>query len=210
MLVADGIGFSYGPDRVVLRDASLGIARGERVALCAPSGAGKTTLCRILAGYLKPDTGRVLVDGVELRHGAPNGSPCPVQLVWQHPEQAFDPHARIERSLAEAGDASGGHAAVLKERLGVRDAWLGRFPHELSGGELMRCCLMRALMVDPAYLIADESTAMLDMVTQAEIWHALAALMDERGFGMLVVSHSEQLLRRIADRRVELGPAASC
>ena len=214
MLIADKVSYGYPSRPLVLRDVSLSVAPGERVALRAQSGAGKTTLCRILAGYLAPASGRVLVDGRETacgRGGAPAGallhagSPLPVQLIWQHPEQAFDPLLRVERSLSEAGDLASDEARSLAERLGVRDAWLARRPHELSGGELMRCCLLRALMARPAYLIADESTAMLDMVTQAEIWRALVEVADECDMGLLLVSHSEALVSRIATRCVELA-----
>ena len=108
-------------------------------------------------------------------------------------------------SLGEAGDVGGGLARELRNRFGVRDEWLDRLPHELSGGELMRCCLVRALMAQPDVLICDESTAMLDLVTQAELWRVIIELQDRCGFGLLFVSHSEALVRRIATRRVVIG-----
>ncbi len=212
MLIAENISYGYPGRPPLLRCVSLDVAPGERVALKAASGAGKTTLCRILAGYIAPDSGRVLVDAQELACGgsrkrvpASCRGPYPVQLIWQHPEQAFDPLLRVERSLSEAGDLASDQARSLAERLGVRDGWFARRPHELSGGELMRCCLLRALMARPAYLIADESTAMLDMVTQAEIWRALVEVADECDMGLLLVSHSEALVSRVATRCVELA-----
>lgn len=275
-LEARDISFSYVPGRPILHDVDLVVDPGERVALTAPSGRGKTTLCRVLSGYLRPDAGTVLVDGIEVsraraarsgvpvvrtrgaraaRDGVPaarawsacdgvpaapgsRGSrqrgPRPVQLIWQHPEQAFDPLLRLGRSLAEgvpqraaarAGGSSGAgslgaaahsatHSATarleavrdtgLLERFGIREAWLDRFPHELSGGELMRFCIVRALIAEPRYLVCDEMTAMLDAVTQAELWREVVAIASERLMGIVLVSHSPALVDRVATRLFRL------
>ena len=225
-LVAEQVGFAYPGCAPVLEGVSLEVAPGERVALCAPSGRGKTTLCRVLAGYLRPDAGRVLADGAPV---APARGARPVQLLWQHPEQAFDPRMRLGEGIAEglAGEGAGGRSrgtvrgsgrasgrggnadgearvAALREALGVRDAWLSRLPHELSGGELMRCAMVRALAARPRYLVADESTAMLDAVTQAELWGVLLDLQAREGLGLVLVSHSPDLVQRLATRTVDL------
>lgn len=272
-LEARDISFSYVSGRPILHDVNLVVDPGERVALTAPSGRGKTTLCRVISGYLRPDAGAVLVDGIELsrarsgvpevrtrgaraaREGVPaaraqgacdrvpaaSGSrgsrprgPRPVQLIWQHPEQAFDPLLRLGRSLAEgvppraaarAGGSSGAgslgaarsaaaHSVAarldavrdtgLLERFGIREAWLDRFPHELSGGELMRFCIVRALIAEPRYLVCDEMTAMLDAVTQAELWREVVAIASERSMGVVLVSHSPALVDRVATRLFRL------
>lgn len=198
MLEAQDITFGYVPTSPPLYQSfSLSVAPGERVALHAPSGFGKTTLCRILAGYQKPWHGSVRVDGKPLLQGT---GPCPVQLIGQHPEQAVDPRLRMERTLAEAGVP---HAEMLKA-LGIQDDWLRRYPHELSGGELQRFCIARALTVRPRYLIADEITTMLDAVTQALIWEFLLSWQQHTGAGLVVVTHSDALRTRIATRVVDL------
>ena len=205
-LEARGISFSYPSGRVLYRDFSLAVHPGERVALEAPSGAGKTTLCRLLAGYLVPDAGSVLVDGRPLVPVSRlSGAASPVQLLWQHPEQAFDPRMRMGESLAEAAGAGMASTEGLREAFGIREAWLSRLPHELSGGELMRFAMVRALATRPRYLIADEATAMLDAVTQAELWHVLLSLQERDGWGLVLVSHSPDLVGRLATRRVRLG-----
>lgn len=202
-LEARGIGFRYPCGRELYQGLSLSVEPGERVALVAPSGRGKTTLCRILAGYLEPSCGQVAVDGESL---VPvrrlRGQASPVQLLLQHPEQAFDPRLRLGKSLGEARVAA--DEAALRRQFGVRDEWLSRLPHELSGGELMRLAMVRALATGPRYLIADEATAMLDAVTQAELWHVLLELQRRDGWGLVMVSHSPALLGRVATRRVEL------
>lgn len=186
--------------RPVLDDVSLAVAPGERVQLAAPSGTGKTTLCRVLAGYLAPRTGEVLADGSPL----PRRGPCPVQLIGQHPELTLDPRMRMAASLAECG-ASEEELGRLRELLGIRDAWLSRYPHELSGGELQRFCIARALAANPRYLVADEVSTMLDALTQAQIWRFLMDETSRRGIGLVFVSHSPALTDRIATRVVRLG-----
>lgn len=227
LLRAAGLSFAYGSQSPLFAGLDLEVRAGERVALLGPSGVGKTTLCRLLAGILEPSEGSVRVGACEpcgscgpavVSRGScrnrgsvessgvcrPRG-PRPVQLIPQHPERAFDPRMRMRDSLGEAGDVDGGLARGLRDRFGVRDEWLDRLPHELSGGELMRCCLVRALMAQPDVLICDESTAMLDLVTQAELWRVIIELQARAGFGLVFVSHSGALVRRIATRRVVIG-----
>lgn len=212
MLEARGIAFAYPGKAPIYQGLDFSIEPGERVALQAPSGFGKTTLCRMLAGYLQPTAGQVLLDGNPL----PRRSVCPVQLVWQHPEKAVDPRMRMAAMLAEAGvghkhlrslsdDALSQTHRELLGRLGIRDTWLTRFPHELSGGELQRFCIARALATRPRYLIADEISTMLDALTQAQIWHVLLEESAAQNMGVILVSHSPSLTARVATRTVRLG-----
>ena len=206
-LRATDITFGYPGAAKLYEGFSLTVEAGERVALCGPSGVGKTTLCRLLAGYLRPQNGEIRVDGALL---AARGQ-RPVQLIGQHPEQAFDPRMRLGRSLAEGACGLRYDQAIERARtsglldaFGIRDEWLTRFPHELSGGELMRFCIARALLAEPAYLICDEMTAMLDAVTQAEVWRAVLGIACARHMGLVIVSHSPALLDRIGVRRVDV------
>jgi peptide/nickel transport system ATP-binding protein len=190
MLIASKVNFSYGPQQPVLQDFNFEVKASERIALIAPSGFGKTTLCKLLAGYLQPSQGAVLLDNKSLpRHGV-----SPVQMIWQHPELAVDPRMRMHDVLAEAGEVS----KELRDRLGIRDEWISRYPHELSGGELQRFCIARALATKPRFLVADEITTMLDAVTQAQIWQVLLKEVQERNIGLVFVSHSHALTNRIA------------
>lgn len=198
MLEARGISYAYPGTRAPLyRNFDLAVDAHERVAICAPSGFGKTTLCRLLAGYERPQAGAILVDGTPL----PKRGACPVQMILQHPETAVDPRMRMEQTLAEAGEVP----QRLLDDLGIQQRWLTRFPHELSGGELQRFCIARALAANPRYLVADEISTMLDAVTQAQIWRFLVAETQARGIGMLFVSHSPALTERIATRVVDLA-----
>ncbi len=198
VLTAENISFGYGSGDYVLQDVCLEVKSDECVALRAPSGFGKSTLCQILSGYLKPSSGCVLLDGAP--YGATAGMPNPVQLIWQHPEQVVDPYLRLRDSLAEVG----GITEELRSGLGIKHEWLTRFPHELSGGELQRCCIARALMCKPQFIVADETSTMLDAITQAQIWHFLKGYAEKHQVGMVVVTHSPALLKRLATRVVDL------
>lgn len=182
----------------VLENFSISVSSGERVGLKAPSGRGKTTLCRLLAGYEKPAKGQVLLDGRPVREYR---GVCPVQMVWQHPETVVDPLLTLGKTLNEAGAVE----QRLLDALHIEPGWLTRYPSELSGGELQRFCLARALNSEVRFLLCDEISAMLDLVTQAQIWKFLLEEAQRRGLGMLVVSHDEALLEKVCTR-VETMP----
>jgi len=181
----------------VLQNRSLTLEKGERVALFAPSGYGKTTLALLLAGYLRPTAGEILLDGAPL----PKKGVCPVQLIYQHPEKAINPRWRLKQVLEESGQLDEG----VLDAFGIRRPWLDRFPRELSGGELQRFCVARALMSGADYLICDEISTMLDVITQAQIWNVVLAEAKKRNMGLLAVTHNRHLAERIANRTVDLS-----
>lgn len=179
----------------VLKDINLTLRSGERLGLSAPSGQGKTTLCKLLAGWETPSAGQVLLDGGAL----PRRGFCPVQLLWQHPEEAADPLLKLRTTLYEAGPAD----PLVLEGLGIQDGWLDRFPSELSGGELQRICIARALRPGLKFLLCDEISAMLDLITQARLWRFLLEQAQRRELGLLIVSHDRSLLDRLCTRVLE-------
>lgn len=177
----------------VLEGVNFSLRSGERLGLSASSGRGKTTLCKLLAGWEAPERGQVLLDGVPL---ARYRGFCPVQLLWQHPEEAVDPLLKLRDTLYEAGPVD----RALLDGLGVREEWLERYPAELSGGELQRVCVARALGPDLRFLLCDEASAMLDLITQARLWRFLLDQAEKRNLGMLIVSHDRALLDRVCTR----------
>lgn len=199
MLEAHDLTFYYSNRKKtpVIEHFNLTVSPGERVGLQGPSGRGKTTLCRLLAGYERPAGGEVLLDGRPV--GGYRGV-CPVQMIWQHPETAVDPLLRLKETMEEAGSPE----ERLMEKLYIKKEWLDRYPAELSGGELQRFCLARALRPETRFLLCDEITAMLDLVTQAQIWEFLLEESRRRNMGMLVVSHSGALLEKVCTRIVTL------
>lgn len=199
ILQAKDITFYYGKRKKhpVIDNFSLSIETGERVGLFGASGRGKTTLCRLLAGYESPQRGAALLDG---RAVAGLRGACPVQMVWQHPETAADPLLKLKETLDEGG---GVQERILKE-LYIQKAWLDRYPTELSGGELQRICLARALAPTTKFLLCDEMTAMLDLAAQAQIWDFVLRESRRRGIGLLVVSHSRALLEKVCTRIMQI------
>lgn len=181
----------------ILEDRSLKVEKGERLAIFAPSGYGKTTLAMMLAGYLEPTKGEILLDGKPL----PKNGVCPVQLIYQHPEKAINPRWRLKRVLEESGELREDVLAAF----GIENAWLDRFPRELSGGELQRFCVARALMSGADYLICDEISTMLDVITQAQIWNVVLEEAEKRNIGIIAVTHNKHLAERIATRTVDLS-----
>ncbi|CAM3905276.1 ABC transporter ATP-binding protein [Mesobacillus zeae] len=196
-LEAHSLSFRYGKNPWLFKNVEFSVEPGEVVGLVGPSGFGKTTFCRILAGYEQPVEGSVTLGGNPL----PVKGYHPVQLVFQHPERAVNPRWKMNKILNEAWKPD----KELLDTLGIEQEWLARWPGELSGGELQRFCVARALGPETRFLIADEMTTMLDAVTQAQIWHAVLEIARQREMGIIVVSHEAKLVERLCDRVVELG-----
>ncbi len=181
----------------ILEDVSIKIEKGQRLAVSAPSGFGKTTLALLLAGYLEPVKGEILLDGRPL----PRKGFCPVQLIYQHPEKAINPRWRLRRILEESGQRK----EEVLDAFGIERGWLDRFPRELSGGELQRFCVARALLCGADYLICDEISTMLDAITQAQLWKVILEEARRREMGILAITHNQHLARRIAEKTIDLS-----
>lgn len=195
LLEAKDISFQYTRNNRILNHVNFGVHTGERVALIGPSGCGKSTLSQILAGYLTPSSGRVFFNEKPL----PKEGYCPVQLIYQHPEKAINPRWKLQKTLTESWNPD---EAFLKD-IGIEKQWLTRYPNELSGGELQRFCVARALGPQTEFIIADEMSTMLDVITQAQIWQLMLNIVEKRGLGLLVVTHSIELANRICTRVVK-------
>lgn len=195
-LEATALSFRYRSGPWIVQDVNFAMEQEERVVLVAPSGRGKSTLLKLLAGYERPLAGTVTINGNSL----PSKGYCPVQLIYQHPEKAVNPRWKLKDIIAE------GHQPddlILKD-LGIDPKWLERWPNELSGGELQRFCIARALGPQTRFLLADEISTMLDTISQAHLWHVLLKVLGERHIGLLAVTHNRTLAKQIATRIVEL------
>lgn len=196
-LEAKQIRFTYpGSKEPVLNDVSLTLESHQRLGLLGPSGLGKTTLAKILCGYEKPDGGEVLLDGKAL----PKRGYCPVQMIWQHPERSVNPRLKMKEVIAEGDQVE---ERIIRE-LGIERDWFERYPQELSGGEMQRFCIARALGKRTKFLVADEISTMLDLITQSQIWNFLLKEVSDRNIGLLVISHSQELLDYVCTDQVSL------
>ena len=202
LLEAKNVSFRYSRHEPwVLENVNLQVESGEVLALFAPSGYGKTTLAKLLAGYARPTGGEILLDGVPL----PEKGFCPVQLIYQHPEKAINPRWKLRKVLSESGELRENVLAAF----GIEQAWLDRYPRELSGGELQRFCVARALMSGADFLICDEISTMLDVITQAQIWEVVLREAKRRNMGIIAVTHNRHLADRIATRVYDLSKQQS-
>lgn len=197
LLEARNVSFRYGSGPWILQNVDLKIGEGERVGLIGPSGYGKSTLARIMAGYERPVSGQVLWKGAPL----PSKGYCPVQMIYQHPEKAVNPRWKLRESVSEAWEPDD---ALLRELRINKDLWYGRWPNELSGGELQRFCVARVLGPETEFIIADEMSTMLDAITQAQIWNVLLDQVKRRNLGLLVISHNMALADKLCTRIVNL------
>jgi len=172
--------------RPILAGLSFRLPKGGILGLQGPSGCGKTTLGKLLAGYLRSDSGHILLEGQPIpAHGA-----NPIQLLFQHPELAVDPRWPIRRIIQEGWAPD----TLTLARFGIQPAWLERYPHEISGGELQRIAIVRALIPSLRVLICDELTASHDAITQVQIWRALMDHARQNNIALLIISHDAALL----------------
>lgn len=189
MLEAKNITAGYGK-RTIFTNVSLSLSAGTIYCISGPSGCGKTTLGRILAGLSRPVSGAVSFGQQNLS----DAKLWPVQYLYQSPLAAMNPRWQIRKIIAESGPVD----PDIARTFGVETEWENRYPHELSGGQLQRVSILRALGAKPAFLIADEITSALDPVAQAQIWQLLSMLAEKHSLGIVAISHDESLLSRIA------------
>ncbi|MEV5025357.1 ABC transporter ATP-binding protein [Paenibacillus sp. LPE1-1-1.1] len=196
-LEAKHIYFKYNSSKEwILEDVSLEVRAGEVVGLVGTSGRGKSTLGKILAAQIQGYRGEVILDGKSV----PTRSYSPVQLIYQHPELAVNPKWKLGKTLSEAG----AYDDELRKELGIKEEFLNRWPNELSGGELQRICVMRALKPETRFIIADEISTMLDVITQSQIWDVVLEYAKKYDIGILAITHNENLANVICTRTIHL------
>ena len=193
MLAADAIAFEYENHEstsVCFDDVSVHVSPGEIVGLVGRSGAGKSTLARIMAGLLSPREGKVACDGTEVSQ-----PDSPVAYVAQDYRRAILPWLTVERNI-ELGrhmtprmlDATSGVQTIAAE-LGISDELLGKHPPRLSGGQIQRVQIGRALFAAPRYMIFDEPTTSLDLEFRQSFQKILLRIVRQRNIGVLLVTH---------------------
>jgi ABC-type glutathione transport system ATPase component len=215
LLEVHGLGVDYRGVRA-LGDVSFEIRAGETVGLVGESGAGKSTLARALLRLIPASRGRVLWRGVDLLRCDPatlRRHRRDLQIVFQDPVASLNPRMTVAGTLAEPlrvfeRDLSASErrlrSARMLERVGLEEAMLERYPHELSGGQCQRIGIARAMMMQPMLLVCDEPVSSLDASIQGQIVNLLADLQREFGMAMLFISHNLAVVRHISHRVVVL------
>jgi len=191
---------------------NLALQAGEIVGLVGESGSGKSSLGRAILGLVPLSAGEIRWRGARidaLPRSAFRRLRRELQLVFQDPQASFDPRMTIAESVAEPlrALAPGVSAAARTERVaailgevGLAIELAGRYPHQLSGGQLQRAAIARALIVDPGFIVCDEPVSALDVSVQGQIVNLLSRIRRERGLACLFISHNLAVVARLAER----------
>ncbi|MER9677298.1 ABC transporter ATP-binding protein [Mesorhizobium sp. M0208] len=189
---------------------SFEIREGETLALVGESGSGKSTIARTIIGLQRAVSGSISFDGQELTElSAAERKPClrRMAMTFQDPIGSLSPRLTVRSLLTEPfrihglkDRDAGAEAMRLLRMVGVPADFVGRYPHQLSGGQARRVSVARALALNPDLIIADEPTAGLDVSVQGEVLNLLTRLQDELGVAILIITHNLNVVRHITDR----------
>ena len=207
-LLADHITYGY-QNTPVLKDVSFSAEKGTCVCICGPSGVGKTTLLKVVAGLLKPESGTVLLEGTDITGTLP--SERRMAMIFQN--AALFPHTRVRHNIAyglhKLGYTEDEIDRMVNETAQLLhiETQLNKYPGALSGGQLQRAGIARAIVRRPEILLLDEPFSSLDKPLRAELIQELDRIRRDRGMTMIYVTHDVDEIRDYADSIVELRPA---
>ena len=206
-LLADHITYGY-QNTPVLKDVSFSAEKGTCVCICGPSGVGKTTLLKVVAGLLKPESGTVLLEGTDITGTLP--SERRMAMIFQN--AALFPHTRVRHNIAyglhKLGYTEDEIDRMVNETAQLLhiETQLNKYPGALSGGQLQRAGIARAIVRRPEILLLDEPFSSLDKPLRAELIQELDRIRRDRGMTMIYVTHDVDEIRDYADSIVELRP----
>ncbi|MEA3491144.1 MAG: ATP-binding cassette domain-containing protein [Campylobacterota bacterium] len=181
VLVIKSLTFGYSREKLLYQDFGLELKRGEVISIVGKSGSGKSTLFELITDNLKPISGTI-------EKGR-------VAWVFQDPYSSFHPSYEIRDQIADVASLDG--IELLSADMGISEELLGKLPHELSGGELQRCSILRALLIDPDLILCDEPTSALDNVIQLDVMKLMLKYLDR--VGILLITHDMDLAHWSSD-----------
>ncbi|MGD9596482.1 MAG: ABC transporter ATP-binding protein [Wolinella sp.] len=191
-------------NRFVLQNLSLNIPQGEWRGIVGESGSGKSTLARILMGVDQPTLGEIYIQGVALKRWR-RSAEGRIGVVFQDYHRSINPHFTIQTALEEAfwcqnKRASLAEISTILEQVELSSTLLRRYPHELSGGQLQRVSLARALALQPKFLILDEALSALDVSTKVEIIRLLQKAKEQSSLTALIIAHDLETILALCER----------
>jgi oligopeptide/dipeptide ABC transporter ATP-binding protein len=219
--------FDWSPGRgfPAVSDLSFSIARGETLGIVGESGSGKSTTARMLLRLVEPSSGRLLLDGEDLRGLGAEALRVRrrgIQMVFQDPFSSLNPRIRVGAQIGEplhvhrlaSGAAVGERVAALMSLVGLDPARMQAYPHEFSGGQRQRIAIARALASEPKLIVADEAVSALDVSVRAQILNLFDDLKRASDLALIFISHDLGVVRHLVDRVavmyrgriVEIGP----
>lgn len=207
---------TFSTDREILyavNDISFTLHRGECLGVVGESGCGKSTLAKMIVGILKPTQGSILLDDVEytcLSKKEQKSFQRNIQMVFQDPYSSFSPRMKIGAYLTESRrnfdrirkEQAKKEAKELLHLVGLPEEFVQRYPHQLSGGQLQRAAIARAIAIHPRLLVCDEATGALDVSIQNQIAQLIVKLVEEKKIGCLFIGHDLALVRSVSQRIV--------
>jgi peptide/nickel transport system ATP-binding protein len=214
LMQVSGLHFRYASghhgndERWTLQDVQASLSPASTLGIVGESGSGKSTLIRIMCGLIRCNSGSIVFDGKDVDQWlrtAPRAFRARNQIVFQNPRRSLDPRMTVGHSLSQPIRALERRKPELRElergleRVGLPAALIGRYPHQLSGGQLQRVAIARALSVNPRILYADEPTSALDVSVQAQVLNLLMDLREELGLALVMVTHNLAVVGRLAE-----------
>ncbi|MFY9143455.1 ATP-binding cassette domain-containing protein [Sulfuricurvum sp.] len=187
VLDIENISFGYTKDIPIFDNFSLSLKQGEIKAIVGPSGVGKSTLFELILGHRKPSSGSIQA--------------LSLSQVFQDPYSSFHPTYTVRDQIQEVTSMEG--YTELLDQMGLDESLLDALPHKLSGGQLQRCSILRALLMKPKLLLLDEPTSALDNLNQLDIMKLIVKHIE--GMGVLLITHDGDLAAWCADEIIVLG-----
>lgn len=187
VLEIDNLSFGYKNSPLLYKDFSLHVNKGEIVSIVGASGSGKSTLFELINQNLHVKSGSIKVKRIA--------------QIFQDPYTSFHPTYTIFNQISDVTNTQ--NHKELCNKLDINPTLLFKKPHELSGGQLQRCSILRALLMQPELLLADEPTSALDNLNQLEVMKLLLQFLDK--FGVLLITHDENLAKWCSDKIIKIG-----
>ena len=197
--------------KLVLDDVNFSVDAGEILGIVGMSGGGKSTLAKIISRLIDCDGGKIFLCGEDITRVTDNNFYRNMQMIFQSPEDSFDPRMTLGASIAEpiknfgSTDNLRGRVEKLLAEVGLSKNYAERYPREVSGGECQRAAIARAISINPKLLICDEATSALDVTIQAQITALIKNLCVTKKIACLFITHELTILPRIAGRVLELN-----